>query len=224
MAKDRSARRQFVTALSLASLASVGLFCGYALVNDDVGYDFMIWNLLLAWIPLLLAYRLTLVLRDKLWSSWEAIIMTLLWVLFLPNSFYMISDYIHLQDVSDNRVLYVATMFSSFIFTAMLLGLSSLYLVHLEFRKRYSGRASTGILTVLLLICSFAIYIGRDLRWNSWDLFLNPSGLIFDMSDRLLQPLTYPQMFVVTGSFFVLLSAAYYIAWSTVRLLRTTEK
>ena len=156
----------------------MGLFAYGAWRNHSLTYDYLLWNLMLAWVPLALGLWLVRVLKSKLWSSWEGLIVSLLWIGFLPNSFYMVSDFIHIQDVQTVDVLYDAVMFTSFIFTSVILGFSSLYLVHGEFRKRFSARASSGLIAVILLLCSFAIYIGRDLRWNSWDIMPNPTGLL----------------------------------------------
>jgi uncharacterized membrane protein len=62
---------------------------------------------------------------------------------------------------------------------------------------------------VVLLVCSLAIYIGRDLRWNSWDVMLSPAGLLFDLSARLIHPSEYRTVFAVAGGFFILLFGVY---------------
>jgi len=216
----RSPRTQFIFALGVSTLVSVALFAYGAWRNRSLEYDYLSWNLLLAWLPLLFAVRLVVVLRRKLWSSWEAMAMTLLWLVFLPNSFYMISDFIHLQDVQTVDVLYDAVMFTSFIYTGVVLGFSSLYLVHIQLKRRLSGLSASTWIAFTLLICSAAIYVGRDLRWNSWDVVTNPGGLLFDISDRLLHPSEYPQMFVTIVSFFVLLLSMYGLLWRGARLLR----
>lgn len=214
-------RAQFVAALLIASMVSAGLFLYGALRNHSWHYAYFMWNLFLAWLPLLFALWLVSVLRRKLWSSWEALLASVLWLLFLPNSFYMISDYIHLSQVRRVDVVFDAVMFSSFIFVGVSLGVAGLYLVHMEFRKRFTRVGSTAWLAAIFFLCSFAIYLGRDLRWNSWDVFINPGGLLFDISDRLLHPSAYPQMFVTILSFFVLIASIYGICWKAAQLLRT---
>lgn len=220
MATRRSPRTQFILALGFSTLVSAGLFAYAAWRSRSLAYDYLLWNLFLAWVPLLFTLRLVHVLRYKLWSSWEALALSLLWIVFLPNSFYMISDFIHLQDVQPTNVLYYAVMFTSFIYTGVLLGFTSLYMTHLELRKRFSGRVASVWIAVTLLICSLAIYIGRDLRWNSWDLLTNPGGLIFDISDRMVHVSMYPQALSVVIIFFVLLMSMYGLVWRGVRLLQ----
>lgn len=112
-------------------------------------------------------------------------------------------------------------MFTSFIYTAIALGFSSLYLVHLQLLRRFSGRATASWIALTLFpVCSASIYVGRDLRWNSWDVFTNTGGLLFDLSDRLVNPSSHPEMFVTIISFWVLLLSMYFVLWRATKLLQ----
>lgn len=212
---------QFALMLVAATGASILLLVADGLHNHSFYFAYLIWNLFLAWLPLVFAWWLVAILKRKLWSSWEALGVSALWLTFLPNSFYMVSDFIHLSEVGQRDLLYDVVMLTSFISVAIVLGICSLYLVHREVMKRFSVRTSSVWLAVTMLLCSFAIYLGRDLRWNSWDILINPGGLLFDVSDRLIHPAAYPEMFLTTGIFLVLLSTFYGLAWSAVRLLRS---
>jgi uncharacterized membrane protein len=207
-------------ALACSSLASVALFAAGAWRNHSLTFDYLIYNLFLAWIPLLLTIWLQRMLRTKLWSSWAPFVLTLFWLGFLPNSFYMISDYIHLQEVARVDLIYDVIMFSSFILNAFILGLVSLYMVHSELRKRVSRVSSWWMVAVTIFLTSFAIYIGRDLRWNTWDVLLNPASILFDISDRLLAPHQHPEMFTTTFGFAVLIGSTYAVVWYAARALR----
>ncbi|HWB39082.1 MAG TPA: DUF1361 domain-containing protein [Candidatus Saccharimonadales bacterium] len=220
MKQWRSPRAQYLLALGLASLVSLAFFAFGALRNHSLEFDYFIWNLFLAWLPLVFAVRLVVVLRRKAWTSWEGILWSALWLLFLPNSFYMITDFIHLQDVLRVDILYDTLMFTSFIYTGVALGFSSLYMIQTELAKRLPKRTVRTWLAAVLLICSSAIYLGRDLRWNSWDVLTNPGGLLFDVSDRLIHPTSYPQMLLDVIGFFVLLSAMYWLVLRCIDLLR----
>jgi len=218
----RTPRAQFIAALGVSTLVSVGLFSYGAWRNHSLEFSYLIWNLFLAWLPLILAVRLVKVLSDKLWSSWEAMGTSLLWLVFLPNSFYMISDFIHLREVLRVDALYDTLMFTSFIYTGVTLGFSSLYLIHTQLIKRLSVRTAGAWIAATLFVCSAAVYVGRDLRWNSWDLLTNPGGLLFDVSDRLQHPAAYPQMLTTVITFFILLASMYGLLWRGARLLRQT--
>ncbi len=218
MDKWRSPRVQYILALGISSLVSLGLFSYGAWRHHGLAAAYLSWNLFLAWLPLIFALRLMSVLKRKLWSSWEALAMSLLWVAFLPNSFYLISDLIHLQELPRADVLYDAVMFASFVFTGVMLGFSSLYLVHWRLRRRLPAWQAAAWVGATLLLCSVAVYMGRDLRWNTWDILVNPAGLLFDVSDRLQHIASYPHMLLVVSAFFVLLASLYNMLWHGSRL------
>lgn len=216
-------RTQFILALGFSTAVSIGLFAYGAWRNSNLEFNYLIWNLFLAWVPLVFAVWLVRTLHHKLWSSWEALGLSVLWLVFLPNSFYMISDFIHLQEVQRINILYDTLMFTSFIYTGAVLGFSSLYLIHLQLRKRFSAHEAAGWIASTLLVCSSAIYVGRDLRWNSWDVLTNPGGLLVDISDRLQHPVAYPQMLLTITTFFILLMSMYGLLWRGAQLLRQSR-
>jgi len=208
-------KRRLAAALAVSSLTSVGLFAAGAWSNHSVAFAYLVWNLFLAWLPLLFAVWLSRTLRTHLWSSWPALALTAAWVGFLPNSFYMISDFIHIQEVQRVDLLYDVVMFASFIFNGVLLGCISLYLVHYELERRLRWRSAVAAIGWVLLACSFAIYVGRELRWNTWDVLVNPAGILVDVSNRLLNPHAYPHVVATTASFFVVMASLYVVTWQT---------
>lgn len=216
-----ASKKYLIYGLLIASAISVVLFICSAIISHSLDYDFLLWNLFLAWIPLLLSTRLVYVLKYKLWSSWEALILSYLWILFLPNSFYMISDFIHLQTVSVSNVIYYAATFSSIIYTAVVVGFISLYMVHIEIMKRFSRQLANIIVLAILISCSYAIYIGRDLRLTSWDVFINPFTVIFDISNRLIHISNYPSILATSGVFFLVLASMYILALSGIKVIKS---
>lgn len=213
----------YVGTLAGLSLVSIGYFTVGVLRGGSFGDWYLLWNLFLAWIPLLLAYALVRIVRRQSWSTWPAIGLTLAWLLFLPNSFYIVSDLIHLQDMPRTYILFDSLMFSMFIITGLLLGYGSLYMVQAELRRRLTLLQTAAVVSILLFLCSFAIYLGRDLRWNSWDVLVSPAGILFDISERLLDPLAHPQAFTVTLMFFVFLSSLYWAFFTTLRALHLAK-
>lgn len=215
-----SARTRLGLALLLTTVVSLVLF-GIGMVrNNSTEFGYFIWNLFLAWLPLLFALWLGNTLRRKLWSSWEAMGVTLLWLVFLPNAFYIVTDLIHIRELHRVDFLLDVIMFASFVFNGLLLGYIALYGIHQELIKRVSNRMAATLIGGVLLLCSFAIYLGRELRWNTWDLLVNPGGILVDISDRFLYPANYPSAFEVTGGFFVLLGSMYVVLWQMARYLR----
>ncbi len=209
-------------ALALSTLTSVGLYLYADAFKSGSYYFYLVFNLFLAMLPLLFAVLLVRMLRHRAWSSWPGIGLSALWLGFLPNSFYMVTDYIHLPEVASSDLLFYVVLFTSFIATGMFFGYTSLYLVHRELRRRLPHTSTLRVLAVVLLLCSFAIYIGRDLRWNTWDVILNPGGLLFDVSERFLSPEGYGSMVETTGLFMALLSTMYFVIWCCVTAVAAT--
>lgn len=211
----------FVWPLALLSVVSVGFYLVGAIENHSTVFWFLNWNLLLAWLPLLFVLWLQPVIKRYGWTSWLGIVLTLLWLNFLPNSFYMVSDYIHLQDYQRVNAVFDAATFSLFVLNGLLLGYTSLYLIHKQFAKRLTMLKTWRMVTIILLLCSFAIYLGRDLRMSSWDLLTNPAGILFDVSDPVINPRAHVLAFTTTITFFVFLMTLYIVVW---RLSRSLEK
>lgn len=207
------------TTLVFASVVSMVLYVANVQRVGSLVFTYLPWNLFLAWIPLGFAALLMYLLRTRLWSSWPALIVTLLWLVFLPNSFYMVTDFIHLREVYAEDIVPYAVLFTSFVFTGLLLGYSSLYLVHHQLRRRMSPTKAFTWVGVIVALCSVAIYIGRDLRWNSWDMLANPGGLLFDLSDHVLYPSRYGEFLPQALSFFVLLFGMYVVVWRLLLLV-----
>lgn len=220
-ARWKSPLGQFVLTLGVASLISIGLYAYGAILTNSLYFGFFIWNLFLAWLPLVFALRLQRVLTTKAWSSWEGLLTSFLWLIFLPNSFYMVSDYIHLKGIAREDLLYMVVMFTAFIFTCIMLGFASLYIVHQQLKRRLGEPAANAWVSATILLCSIAIYLGRDLRWNSWDILVNPGGLLFDVSERLLHISEYPRMVLTIASFFILISTMYYVLVKSAQLARS---
>ena len=213
-----------VQALLLSNGVSIGLFCLRAFESGSTRYWFLIWNLFLAWIPLGFAWLLVKKLRTQRWQTSMSLALTFLWLGFLPNSFYVVSDFIHLRVTGEVSLLYDVVMFASFTFNAYIAGFMSLYLVHRELHKRLPALNAYSVVAGVLLACSFAIYLGRSLRWNTWDVLVNPAGLLFDVSDRIVNPGAHPQTIVTTGTFFIFLGSLYVVIWQLIGALRTDKK
>ncbi len=215
-----STRARLGLALGAATAVCLGLYLAGAAINHSWLFAYLVWNLFLAWVPLCIMLWLEKILRRKLWSSWPALIATVLFVGFLPNTFYMTTDMIHLMEAPRVDVIFDVIMLSSFIFNAFMLGLISVYMFHVELLRRLSVLKSWALLGVLLLSSSFAVYIGRDLRWNTWDIILNPASVLFEVSDRILSPLAHPELYSTTLGFFVFITSAYVVVWYMTRAAR----
>lgn len=212
------------SALLLSSAVSVGLY-GLGALHYDLGwYWFLNWNLFLAWLPLGLALWLATYLKKHALLSWQAAAISLMWLGFLPNSFYMVTDLIHLQTDFITSSLFSAVMIFSFAANGLILGFISLYIVHKLLLKSLPKTQAHALVGAVLLLSSFAIYLGRYLRWSTWDVLVNPAGILFDVSDRVfINPASHPQVFVTTAIFFALLGSVYLVMWQAIRHIKTIK-
>ena len=179
-------------------------------------------NLLLAAIPLLISIWLVQRVAEYGWMKPAQMLLTIFWLSFLPNSFYLITDFIHLRETYEVGLLFDIVLLMSFALNGIVLGFASIYLVHKQIIKRIPPLSSMLIIQLVLLASSFASYLGRYTRWNSWDIVMRPAGLLFDVSDRFISPSLHEQTYLTTILIFSLLSSLYLVVWQSAKL--TSER
>jgi uncharacterized membrane protein len=216
--------KSLLVPLLAGSGLSAGLLLCRFLAGQSTRYWYMIWNLFLGWLPIIFAWWLRNWLRRGRWSSWQGIALTALWLGFLPNSFYIITDFIHLKPTGEVSLLFDAVLLTTFSLNGLILGLLSVSIVHTELKKRLAEKNTFLLLLIIFLLTSFGVYLGRYLAWNTWDILINPLGILFDISDRIINPLSYPTTFTTTGIFFVLLTTLYFMAYRLAAVLRRFNK
>lgn len=178
------------------------LFCfGVSLFRffytDTKVFLFLNWNLFLAFVPWAIA---TLVVLSKRLRSSKIMLVVLIsvWLLFFPNAPYILTDLFHLRLNSSMPVWFDLTLILSFAWTGLLFGFLSLWDIESELRKYLKNGWVTAISVFLLFLGSFGIYIGRYLRWNSWDIMTSPFQLMYDIGDRLVNPFSHPRTWGMT--------------------------
>lgn len=209
--------------LLITNSVSVVFFILRLIGAENFRYWFMLWNLVLAWIAPLIALWLVTRLQKQDWRHWSNVILTVLWLGFLPNSFYMVSDLIHVQQTGEISIIFDAVLFASFIFNGFIAGYIGTFLVHRELLHRLSAKAAYLVVAGIFVLCSYAIYLGRVLRWDTWDALLQPAGILFDISDSILNPLAHPQALVITASYTLLIGTFYLLAYELLRALRSDK-
>jgi uncharacterized membrane protein len=207
-----------IRALLFAVAIGMLLFIIGVFRNGSFDYWYLPYNLLLGAIPLFLSFWLMYILNARRWKSWVALVATVAWVLFLPNSFYIVTDFIHLYESDRVDVVQDIAMIVQFSFVGMAAGFWSLLLVHRRLLQRM-GRGAHLVVAGVLLLCGFAIYLGRELRWNSWDVVVQPYGLVTDVFAHLLAP----QLWITTLGFFFSLGSLYIVLWQLRKLPRNSS-
>lgn len=219
----KTTERQLLATFALANAVCIIFFAARVISGGTWRYGFLFWNLFLAWLPLLFGWWLGRELKHRRWLTWQCLLLTLLWLGFLPNSFYVTSDIIHLQSTGEVSLLFDLVLFISFVWASLLLGFTSLFMVHRQLLKRLNKQTAHVLIALVLLACSFAIYLGRYLRWSTWDVLINPAGILFDISDRFISPRAHPQTFSTTASFFILYGTMYIVIWRIIAILQAQK-
>jgi uncharacterized membrane protein len=203
--------------LCLASALCLALELLRELGYDTDTYRFLVWNLVLAWIPLLLA--LLIYLRSRRGGSvLELAPMIALWLLFLPNAPYIVTDFIHLEPTPGAPLWLDGAILVAFASTGMVLGFVSVYLVHEVVRQRRGALAGWCSVMVVLGFASTGIFLGRSMRWNSWDVLVRPGERLAELVPRLGDPSAVAWAAGATLILTFLLTAAYLSFYMLVRV------
>ena len=180
--------------MASASAICILLVAARIAYSDSGRYASLVWNLFLAWIPFVLAYLAHAMSWRKLLLYLVLPVTAFLWLIFFPNAPYILTDLQHLVRVTSSAPLwYDVIVMVWFSWTGLLLGLVSLYLMH-DIVQRTLGRWLGWAFVFLVSgLSSFGVYLGRFVRFNSWDLLDDPKeivvtvlGLAIDPSKRLI--------------------------------------
>ena len=156
----------------------------------------LIWNMMLA----LIAYDFA-VLTRYFKQAWLFPVLFILWLVFYPNTFYMITDIVHMHWVGDtlwNKAsLHLFMVFVPSILFGIYCGIES-WLI-LQERFKFSWWTELLATLVLSVISSMAIYIGRYDRLNTWDLVSNPGQVI----QKLLETFQRERLLFILGFTFI---------------------
>lgn len=182
-----------------------GMIICRIMYSGSFRFIFLLWNLFLAWIP----YKISLYLSlEKNIQKWQAGFLLAGWLLFFPNALYIVTDLIHLNGRSKVPIWYDAVLLFTSAIAGLLMAFASLYKVELFFVKQISRSATNKLIVLCLFVGSFGVYLGRFLRWNSWDIITNPLDLGKEIAVRFFFPVEYYHTWAITllfTSFFSLL-------------------
>lgn len=212
-------------ALCCASVLACALLVVRVERTGSWHFRWLAWNLVLAWVP----YGAMLVadwLRARRpRQPWLLVPPGLLWLAFLPNAPYIVTDLMHLSPRAGEWLYwYDVIMVVAFAWTGCVLGALSLGIAQ-GIVAHYLGRL-IGWCWVLVSagLCGFGIYVGRFLRWNSWDLLVNPLTLSRDLAAVFQHPLQHPRPWALCALFAAFVFVGYLtLAATRVALPATTE-
>jgi len=200
--------KRIIKTMAISSLMSILLLLVRICWSGRWSFVFLSWNLFLAWMPVF-----SVLLLNKVRNKPNSKLLTCMafgsWLLFFPNSPYILTDMFHLHLRPDVPLWFDLILILSFAWNGLLLGFTSLFSIHSFLNRLFSERTTWCFIFLIMVLCGFGIYLGRYPRWNSWDIITNPFALAHDICYMLLHPLQYPRMVGVTVFFSVFLMVSY---------------
>lgn len=194
--------------LAASMLFSVVLAITGAIFGGNTILGFLIWNLFLAYVPYAISKWMQ---RNARWSEngFKFGIAFIIWLLFIPNSFYIITDLFHLGSFSNIPLWYELAMILSFAWNGLLLGILSVRQMEKMMEQYLSKRTELFFIYPVMFLNALGVYIGRYLRFNSWDVITNPFYLIKDISNLVMHPIQYKYAWGMVICFSVFMSLMY---------------
>lgn len=194
-------------ALSFASVVSVALVMARIIWTKDTHYAFLIWNLFLAWIPMVFALLAREHQNEDANPGWRFLAFGAAWLLFFPNAPYIFTDIIHLTHFYSHFWVDLMLILMSAL-TGLIIGFVSLFLMQSAVRRMAGELMSWLFIAAVALLSGFGICLGRFLRLNSWDI-IAPGK----MAERIGTWATHSTAYPGTVLFSILFAAFVFIAY-----------
>jgi uncharacterized membrane protein len=207
-----------IAALTFASAICFALVIARIAWTGNLRYSFLVWNLFLAWLPLIFAILAEDNFEDGKRPGWRFFGMSAAWLLFFPNAPYIFTDLVHLTNRFFAHFWIDLAIVLSCAFTGLILGFVSLYLMQSIVTRMLGRVAGWAFVGVAAGLCSFGIYLGRFLRFNSWDVIVKPGKLASSISSVATGDTAPPHHVAFLALFATFLFIAYVMLYALTHL------
>ncbi|WP_378183281.1 DUF1361 domain-containing protein [Aquimarina sp. SS2-1] len=199
----------FIKGFSIAVAFSVVLLLIRIMRVESYFFLFLVWNLFLACIP----YGVTTLLSfSKIHKNkFLFAIGFIFWLAFLPNAPYILTDLQHIRLSTLHSVWFDVLLILSFAINGLIIGYASLRTMQELLYQYFSKKTTYFIVHLTLFLSGFGIYMGRILRWNSWDLIQNPLDILGDIFQRVIFPIEHINTWSFTVGFGGFLIITYHL-------------
>ncbi|QIE59101.1 DUF1361 domain-containing protein [Rasiella rasia] len=190
----------FYTLFPLIAITVVSLFALMIRlkITHSFFFLFLVWNLFLAVIPFVLSFIL---LQYRNASKIAVSIVFIVWLLFLPNAPYILTDLIHLQHSKATLLGFDALLIGLFAIGGMLCYLQSMFQMEAIATRFLARKYRKWMLLAIPFLTGFGIYLGRFLRFNSWDILQDPISLVVEVTQIIIKPSQHMGAWIVTIGF-----------------------
>ncbi|WP_315818280.1 DUF1361 domain-containing protein [Paraflavitalea speifideaquila] len=194
--------------MTLSMLFSIGMVMARMVYSGERDYLFLVWNLFLAYIPYFISSWLT---RKPSWAAYarKFVLVLGVWIPFIPNSFYILTDLFHLGFHAGAPLWFDLALIISFAWNGLLLGILSVRQMEKFVELYLPGKTTWLFLYPVMVLNALGVYIGRYLRFNSWDVITNPFALVSDIGRMIWHPLEYREVWAMVTCFSVLMILVY---------------
>jgi uncharacterized membrane protein len=163
---------------------TMSLLCIRLIYTGELTYIFYVWNTFLAALPLLFSRLLVRVQQLNV----KAIVLLACWLAFFPNAPYIITDLFHFSDKPPVPGWFDLMLATTAAWNGLLLGIISLMQVEQFLSGQLKERWVKLIVIVSFALCGYGVYIGRYLRFNSWDAVTHPQQLLYAFGTHVFKP------------------------------------
>ncbi len=195
--------------LMASSAFSCLLLFGRMAMTGSPEYFFLPWNLFLAFVPYWITRWMTSDLRI-IESKVKFLMALAVWLLFIPNSFYIITDLVHFTRIRTAPKWFDLLLIFSFAWNGILCGIISLRRVETLITLMRGKQFSVLMVFIVMWLCAFGIYIGRFLRYNSWDIIADPFSLAGEILDMVIHPFANEYAWGMTLCYSVFMTLIYF--------------
>ncbi len=192
--------------VSVSLIFTLSLLAVRVLYTGDINYIFYPWNLFLAIVPLWFS---GLLLKQGTFN-YKSILLLCLWLLFLPNAPYLVTDIFHFEERPPVPMWFDLMLVFSGAWNGILICMISLYRVEKYLRIILNEKFVNSIIFLLLIPCGYGIYIGRYLRYNSWDIVIEPVSILRTSSHHFSHPFQNINVWLFTFVFALFLGIIYF--------------
>lgn len=170
---------------------------------------YILWNIFLAFVPFLISATLLYFSEKGKLNKVLFIIGGIVWLIFLPNAPYIVTDLIHIGVVRAVPVLYDSVLLFTSAWAGLLLGMNSISHIEKILLSKYSKKISQITIILILFLTSFGMYVGRFLRFNSWDIFTSPFSFFDKLSSTFYGSSEAVEAIIYTLLFFSFIYISY---------------